>query len=79
MVMIAHRGQAVQIEGRQLPQARELIVLDAGGVEFIRLRLGQSHGDVIEQKPGAPAYRAAAASGILRSNFTARQAGRGSG
>jgi hypothetical protein len=46
---VAHRGQAVQIEGRQLPQARELLVLDAGGVEFIRLRLGQSHGDVIEQ------------------------------
>jgi hypothetical protein len=46
---LPHRGQAVQIKCRQLPQARDLFVLDAGGVEFIRLRLGQPHGDVIEQ------------------------------
>ena len=45
----AHRGEATEIDGRELPKVGQLLHLDAGRVEFVLRGVGQAHRDVVEE------------------------------
>ena len=45
----AHRGEATEIDRRELPKMGQQLVLDAGRVKLILRGIGQAHGHVVEQ------------------------------